>query len=404
MDTKYIKRQIELQLHAALKRGKSVLLLGPRQTGKTTLISQIPAQLTISFINPAVRQRYEQNPSLLIGEVEVLAMQHTAMPIIILDEIQKVPAILDSVQDLIDRKLAQFILTGSSARKLRQGVKLNLLPGRVVVLRLDPLTYAEIINRSEHAQTSVTLLSLLTYGTLPGIFTNIERKDSIIDLQSYVSTYLEEEIRAEALVRNIAAFGKFLALAADESGELVNFSKLSQQIGVAHTTIASYYQILEDCLIAERVEPFINTKVRRKLIRTPKYLLFDLGVKQACAQEYISPRILGKLFEHWIGLELIRYARLNANKTKIYFWRDADGPEIDWLICKNDCLIPIEVKLTDTPSLHDAKHLRVFMQEYANVNDAYIVCQAVRKAKIADNIYALPWQALPELFLDACNQ
>ena len=399
MDTVYIRRLIEPKLYAALQRGKSILLLGARQTGKTTLISKISVQLAISFINPAVRQRYEQNPALLISEVEALAENTKHRPIVVLDEIQKVPEILDSVQDLIDRHIAQFVLTGSSARKLRKGTRVNLLPGRVVVLKLDPLTFKEI------TANNVNIDVLLIYGTLPGIFTNAELKDREIDLLSYVSTYLEDEIRSEAVVRNVAAFGRFLTLAAEESGELVNFSKLSQEIGVAHTTIASYYQILEDCLIAERVDPFIKTKFRRKLIKTSKYLFFDLGVKQACSEDNINiaPRELGKLFEQWVGLELIRYARLSEVKTKIYFWRDADGPEVDWVIVKNNVLIPIEVKWTDKPKINDAKHLSVFLHEYANSDKAYIICQVPRMLKLADNIYALPWQKIHTLLDVTCD-
>ncbi len=153
MDTAYIKRLIEPQIYAALQRGKSILLLGARQTGKTTLISKIPVQFAISFINPAIRQRYEQDPALLISEVEALAETMNHRPIVVIDEIQKVPEILDPVQDLIDRHIAQFILTGSSARKLRKGVKVNLFPGRVVALKLD----------RSHCKRSVKIEYLLKY-------------------------------------------------------------------------------------------------------------------------------------------------------------------------------------------------------------------------------------------------
>jgi len=386
----YISRNLTQIFDVSLKRGKSILLLGPRQTGKTTLMQQFQTNLSITFARPDIRQRYEKNPSLIIGEVEALAEQNPKKPLILIDEVQKVPEILDSVQYLIDNKTAQFILTGSSARKLRHNTKINWLPGRVVVLRLDPLTYTEIKSYEP------VLLDLLLYGTLPGIFKEPESNNKDTDLQSYVSTYLEEEIRAEALVRNIGIFSRFLELAACESGSLVNFRKLSQEIGVAHTTIASYYQILEDCLIIERIEPYLETKTRRILTKTPKHLFFDLGLRRMCANEgkQLPKEYLGHLFEQWVGLELIRNSRLSAKPYKVHFWRDKNGMEVDWLIKLENELIPIEVKWTDKPSLNDAKHLLVFKQEYPLVKNSYIICQVPRKIKLADHVYAIPWQEI----------
>ncbi len=247
----YIKRDIEKNINAALARGKSVLLFGARQTGKTTLIKQIPADIRISFAKPEERQQYEKNPALLASRVTALQQNRSKPPLIIIDEAQKVPEIFDAAQDLIDNRVAQFILSGSSARKLKRQ-KLNLLPGRVVVLTLAPLTITELPPEKR------VLEDLLIFGSLPGIVSAINNDARNIDLHSYVTTYLEEEIRAEAAVKNIAYFSRFLELAAIESGKIINFNKLSQEIGVAHTTISSYYQILEDSLVIERILPFIS--------------------------------------------------------------------------------------------------------------------------------------------------
>ncbi len=404
---KYINRLLENSITRALDRNKSVLLLGARQTGKTTLINRLVADFTVSFVQPTIRQRYEQQPGLLLGEIEALAEQLNTKPLVVIDEIQKIPEILNVVQDLIDRDIAKFILTGSSARKLYSGSKINLLPGRVVSLKLDPLTYLEIakINNKIAAAVNLntSLKELLLYGTLPGVFTVLDSNDKEIDLSSYVTTYLEEEIRAEAVVRNVGFFSRFLHLAASESGNIVNFRKLSQEIGVAHTTIASYYQILEDCLIAERIDPLIKSQTRRKLIKTPKYLFFDLGIRRVSALEGIKlpETYLGKLFEQFVGLELVRLARANNidHKVKIHFWRDVNGQEVDWVIVKDDLLIPIEVKLTDKPNLSDIKHLKLFKEEYNNVINAYVVCQTLRKVKLSDGIYAISWQEIAELIL-----
>jgi uncharacterized protein len=292
-----------------------------------------------------VRQRYERSPSLLTGEAEALQERKSGSrkPLILLDEIQKVPVLLDVVQNLIDRKIANFVLSGSSARKLRRGASLNLLPGRVVALRLDPLSLAEIKPSG--------IEPLLLYGTLPGIHSVPRPEDKETDLRSHVTVYLEDEVRAEALVRSVGPFARFLEYAAAESGQIVNFSKLSQDIGVAHTTIASYYTILEDCLIAERVEPLSTSPTRKKLTRTSKYVLFDLGVRRASAREgpELRRESAGFLFEQFIGLELIRLCRLIAPSRRLHFWRDPDGPEVDWVLVSGKELLPIEVKWTDAP-------------------------------------------------------
>lgn len=388
----YIPRTIEKSIGRALERNKSVLLLGARQTGKTTLLSRLKSGLSISFVKPEIRQRYEKNPSLLSGEVDGLRNKsREGRPLILLDEVQKVPDILDVVQDIIDRKAANFVLTGSSARKLRRGHHVNLLPGRVVSLKLDPLTTSESPRypANEH----------LLYGSLPGIIQTEKPRDRETDLESYVTTYLEEEVRAEAIVRQIGSFARFLEYAASESGQIVNFRKLSQEIGVSHTTIASYYQILEDCLIIERVEPITQSKTRKKLTKSQKYLFFDLGVRRAAAREGIQlPKdTLGGIFEQFVGLELIRNARFSEKKISIRFWRDPDGPEVDWVIEKETQFIPIEVKWTDSPTAGDARHLAVFLEEYPNTKHGYLICQIPRVVKLDKNIFAYPWQELSRL-------
>jgi predicted AAA+ superfamily ATPase len=389
---KYINRLLEDKIKHALGRGKSILLLGARQTGKTTLINRFKHDLLISFMQPDVRQRYEKSPHLLKGEVEAMVPSGTDKRLlIILDEVQKVPAILDVVQDLIDRGKASFILTGSSARKLRSGVKLNLLPGRVVVLHMDPLSLREFPAKD--------LNDRLLYGSLPGIITVPAFSDRDIDLESYVTTYLEEEIRAEAVVRSLGHFARFLELAASESGDIINLRKLSQEIGVSHTTISAYYQILEDCLIAERIEPLTKSKTRKKLTKSGKYLFFDLGVRRIAAREgaKLSRDTMGKIFEQFIGLELLRAAHINGHATTIRFWRDPDGPEVDWVIDQDGIYTPIEVKWTESPAKSDIRHLEVFLSEYKSAKTGWLICQVPRKVKLSERIFALPWQSINEI-------
>ena len=389
---RYIPRRLEDRIRHSLHRNKSVLLFGARQTGKTTLMNRFASDLSISFIQPDIRQRYEKAPHLLKGEVESIHQGSSKKPpLIILDEVQKVPDILDVVQDLIDRRQANFILTGSSARKLRRGTPVNLLPGRVTTFKIDPFSLSELPAKD--------LNERLLFGSLPGILMTGGDSDRETDLQSYVTTYLEEEIRAEAVVRNLGDFARFLELAASESGGIINLRKLSQEIGVAHTTIGAYYQILEDCLIAERVEPLTRSKVRKKLTKSKKFLFFDLGVRRVAAREGTKlPRdTMGNIFEQFIGLELLRAAHIANPAARIRFWRDPDGPEVDWIIDKNGAYTPVEVKWTDNPAVGDIRYLEVFLAEHPSAKAGYLVCRIPRRTKLSDRVFALPWQFISEL-------
>jgi len=297
---------------------------------------------------------------------------------------------MDGVQYLVDRNLVQFILTGSSARKLRHSKNINLLPGRVIQLYLDPLTLGEL------PTPFPSIEDFLIYGSLPDIYLETDSRIREEELDSYVDLYLEDEVRAEALVRDIGAFENFLRLAAIESGNIVNFDKISQDVGVARTTIAAYYQVLEDSLIAERIEPYTTSKTRKKLTKSPKYLLFDLGLRRLAAKEQptLPQKYLGSLFEQFIGLELIRWSRLQDHKISVHFWRDSSGPEVDWVLCRNEELLPIEVKWTDTPSHRDAKHLELFLSEYPTASKGYVVCQVSQPQILSEGIEAISWKDL----------
>jgi uncharacterized protein len=386
----YIRRTLENALNKALARGRSVFLFGARQTGKTTLAARIPSAMRVSLAQPDIRLRYERSPGLLRSEVEALERKGTQPPLDVLDEVQKVPSLRDEVQDLIDRRRARFILTGSSARKLRRGSTANLLPGRVTVFHLDPLSLAGgLPSRLEDA---------LLDGSLPGIAATGDPADREADLAAYVTTYLEEEIRAEAAVRSLGAFSRFLELAAAEAGGIVNLRGLVADVGVAHTTIAAYHQVLEDCLVAERIEPLTASATRRKLIRSGKYLLFDMGVRRLAAREgqRVLPARWGQLFEQWVGLELVRATRA-AHQARVRFWRDPDGPEVGWVIDREGRFTPIEVTWTQAPDPSDARHLKRFLAEYPTAERAWLVCRAVRKTRLGEGILAIPWQELATL-------
>lgn len=385
----YFARQLQPALARHLGRGRSILLLGPRQTGKTTLLGDLRADLAVSLASPAVRQRYERDPSILAGEVQAVADARTAgrVPLVTIDEVQKVPALMDVGQDLIDRRIATFVFTGSSARKLKRGRDLNLLPGRVVVLRLDPLLVEEL-----HPPR---LEEVLLFGSLPGMCTTPEPSDREADLRSYVETYLEEEVRQEALVRNVGAYGRFIELAAREAGRVANYTRISQDVGVTSVTIQSYYEILCDCLIAERIEPVVASRTRKKLTKASRYLLFDTGVARVAAREGRQlPRArMGELFEQFVGIEIVRYCRLHAPEARLRFWRDPDGPEVDWVVDYPGGFLPIEVKLGDRPSERDVRHIEVFIEEYG-ARRGLVVCSVPRPMKLTPRVTAVPWQEL----------
>lgn len=390
----YYNRQLTDRVQQVLKSGKSLLLLGPRQTGKTTLIEhECSPDWSLSFLQPRTRLRYEQDPQRLADEITKQAQLLNKKPLIFIDEIQKVPGVMDIIQWLIDHQIAQFILSGSSARKLKQGHDINLLPGRVIALRLDPLQLSEM------SLENISLEDLLIDGSLPEIIATASTDNREALLQSYVSTYLEDEIRSEAVVRNIGHFSRFLELAAGESGNILNSTKLSQDIGVADTTIVSYFQILLDCLISFRIDPLTESNTKRRLIKSPKILFFDLGVRRVCANEgrQLSEKTLAHLFEQFIGLELIRIMHCLLPNAKLRYWRDAQQVEVDYVLDKAGKLTPIEVKWSKSPTLSDARHLMKFLEEYENTDRGYIVCRTPMPYDLNKKVSVIPWQ-----FLSTC--
>jgi predicted AAA+ superfamily ATPase len=258
-------------------------------------------------------------------------------------------------------------------------------------LRLDPLSLAE--------RVPATLEQALLYGSLPGIALAADDAAREEDLRAYTTLYLEEEVRAEALVRNLGRFSRFLQLAALEAGNISHFRGIARELGVPHTTVAGYYEILEDCLIAERIDALSESRTRKKLTKSPRYLFFDLGVRRTAAEEgrRLPPRVLGTLFEQFVGLELLRAIRQSVGGPRLRFWRDPDGPEVDWILEGEDLWLPVEVKWSDAPTERDTRHLRTFLSEYPKAREAVVVCRTPRRFKLAPNITAVPWQEIPKL-------
>ncbi|MBM4222937.1 MAG: DUF4143 domain-containing protein, partial [Gammaproteobacteria bacterium] len=288
-----------------------------------------------------------------------------------------------------------FILTGSSARQIK-----NLLPGRVIKYSLTGLTSLERSNEQDWY-----LDFLLLNGALPAICSLSDQNQIDEELSSYVFLYLEEEIRKEALVRNLKAFTQFLTLACIESGNIVNLTAMSQDIGVSHNTIAEYYRILEDCMLVKRIDPLIHSmNSRRKIMKSSKFIMFDLGVRRLGAREGIgfSREQLGYLFEQYVGLELLNLLEIEHPYAKLLYWRCHQGPEVDYVIEYKGKLIPIEVKLSNRPRATDLKHLKIFKKEYDIQEPCYLIANIPYPLEMEDGITALPWNQL-RMVIDALS-
>jgi predicted AAA+ superfamily ATPase len=376
-------RLLEAQLRKILKSGKSVLLLGPRQVGKTTICRKIKFDIEINLASITEKNRFEKDPTLL----EKMISEQKSKVLVYVDEIQKIPELFNSVQLLIDKNKAQFVLTGSSARKIKKQTDINLAPGRLRNLRLDPLTISE---------NKVGLDEILVFGQLPAIATENDKEEKELSLRSYVENYIEEEIRKETRLRNVAPFFRFLEAAAIQSGKITNFSQISKELGPTVVTIQSYYQILEDTLFVDRIDPYLKNASRKKIAKSSKHLFFDLGVRRILSEEgrIFLPERKGELFEHWVGNEIIKWIRLNSRKAKLYYWRDNDGPEVDWLLEQDNRLLPIEVKLSSNPGKSAIKHIQVFQNEYPSAKTGLVICTTEIKYKLDKTIDAIPYQDL----------
>lgn len=401
-------RNLEQPIKKLIGKHQSALILGPRQTGKTTLVKKcLYGQTNIAIYplqNPEIRIEMETDPSRIIKQIKA----YLGKPLVFIDEAQKVPELFDSIQYLIDEGKANFIITGSSARKLkRKGV--NLLPGRVKTFRLDPLLWNEFGWLGTHQSgifnidninkaTAYTFEHSLIFGSLPGIAClpdNNERKDI---LTAYTHIYLEEEIRAEAISRKIGAFGRFLELAAQESGTNPNLTKLSLESGVSVPTIKEFYNILEDTLVVEKVEPYLKN-ARKRILTSPRYYFFDLGVRNALARVPLTEALIntqkGRLFEHAVNLEIIRRIRSLQLDYKVYYWRTGGGAEVDCVIDTGSEIIPIEIKAGTRITLSEIRGLLSFMGTYKKyVKQAYVVTNGRVPEKLTDKIIAIPWKFL----------
>jgi predicted AAA+ superfamily ATPase len=364
-----------LDLSTVVKK-KSILLLGPRQTGKTTLLKrQFPRARMESLLAADVFREFSARPETLRQTL------NSKDRLVIIDEIQKLPALLDEVQLMMDshRKL-RFILTGSSARKLRQRGT-NLLAGRLWNCHLHPLVSHEIEGEGRKG-----LLRLMNTGGLPAIF---DSQEADRELKEYIGTYLQEEIRAEALVRSTERFARFLEVSAFCNGELINFSKVGSDVGMPPRTVIEYFRILEDTLVGFLLPPFLK-KTSRKAVATSKFYFFDVGVaNHLLKRKDVIPgsENFGRALEHLVCLELLTFLDYKNRDEVLSFWRTYSQIEVDFVVASK---IAIEVKASSRIASRDEKGLLALREDIPNIR-CIIVSNEARYRKTDTGCEIFPY-------------
>ncbi|MEA2083832.1 MAG: ATP-binding protein [Thermodesulfobacteriota bacterium] len=369
---------------ADLLTRKSFFLFGPRATGKSTLIKQQLSETAtvIDLLDSRLYLRLLGSPY----DLESIIYSGHKTGIVVIDEIQRIPELLNEVHRLIENKKLTFLLTGSSARKLRRG-KANLLAGRVWESRMFPLTWKEI--------TDFNLDRFLHYGGLPAVYLSNYPDE---ELDAYVNTYLKEEIMAEGLIRKLPPFSRFLRSIALASGEMINFTKLANDCQVPPSTVTEYVGLLEDTLVGFLLPAWTESR-KRKAISTAKFYFFDPGVTHMLAGTQTLDRnshLYGKSFEQFIGMEIRAYLSYRRKKRELAYWRSTHGYEVDFLIGMETA---IEVKASQKVSGRDLRGLKVLKEE--NIFKNYILVSQDPINTRDDNFQALYWEKfLEDLWAD----
>lgn len=343
-----LSRKIDLRKDV---ENDSLFLWGARQTGKSTLLKmQFPENRYIDLLKSDEFERYNRRPSLLREELELLPENE----LVIIDEIQKIPALLDEVHWLMTNNALRFILSGSSARKLgRSGV--NLLGGRALRKHLYPFASAEI--------PDFDLIKACNNGMLPRHYFV---EDAGKRLNAYVGDYLQQEIKAEALTRNLNTFSRFLEIAALNNGEIVRYNNIASECGVSAPTVKEYFSILEETLIGYMI-PGFTRNIKRRVIQSPKFFYFDVGIANFLLRRTRlkpgSPEF-GHAFEHLIILEIIAYIGYFRSQLSLSYWRTTSGYEVDAIIGNAEAAI--EIKSSHEVQSHHTKGLKAFSEEFPN--------------------------------------
>jgi len=368
----------------------SFFLLGPRQVGKSTLIRETFSADDVMFYDLLESDQYfrlQASPWLLRGEVQSRPSHKKR---VVIDEIQRIPELLNEVHAMLESTPTppQFILSGSSARKLKR-LNANLLAGRAWTFYLFPFTAQEI-------GSEFSLMKALALGTLPSVYLSAEKSESKRTLRSYVDTYLREEIELEAAARSLSGFLRFLIVAADSEGMLLNFSHIGRDVGIASSTAQEYFRILEDTLIGTLLLPYHHSK-RKRLSRQPKFYFFDTGVRRAILRILdleLTPGTyeFGRTFESWIINETRRILHYNEKEVDLFHYRSEHGAEIDLILESPGRMVAaIEIKSSSSPSLVDVDKGFTSFKELVPNSQCICICTAPNRREEGGVLF-LPWQ------------
>jgi predicted AAA+ superfamily ATPase len=363
---------------------KSFLLLGPRQTGKSTLVSSLKPTLAVNLAHEGTYLEFARNPRELEERLAALPAARGQQTIFV-DEIQRLPSLLNTIQTLLDASSPRyrFFLTGSSARKLRRG-KANLLPGRIFTYQMGPIVSRELDYNLDTGQA-------LAHGTLPGILVENDRYAREKTLSSYAATYLKEEVQAEALARNLEGFARFLSVTAEYAGQFLDLSKLAADAQVARQSAVRYFEVLEDCLIVHRLAPFAKS-ARRRLVQHPRYYFFDPGTLNGLLGNFtVSPDRIGNLFEHLIFTQIVHTTLALDKRTHLASYRTEHGAEVDFIFTSNGETIAIESKASRNVGPSDLRGLASFAEYYGKSHRAMVFYLGAHRRKIG-NVEVFPWQ------------
>ncbi|MBM4047620.1 MAG: ATP-binding protein [Planctomycetes bacterium] len=364
----------------AIASRESCFLWGPRQVGKSTLLStRFPDAPYYDLLLASEYRRLLNDPGLLRQECDGLGLTgRTQKHPVIIDEIQKLPELLDEAHWLMTHRELRFILSGSSARKLKRRGG-HLLGGRAVRLELLPLTSTEI--------PGFSLDRALNHGLLPRHYLADDPRPL---LHAYVGDYLREEIYAESLVRNLPGFQRFLDVAALSNGQMVNYTAVGRDLGVSAPTVRGYFEILTDTLLGVWV-PAWRKRAKRRVIQAPRFYFFDVGVVNELArrgQVLPGSAEFGAAFEHFIFMELRAHASYSGLHYPVAYWHTASGFEVDFMLAEGS--VAVEAKSTDHPTSDHLRGLRA-LKEDIPVKRAILVSRVSRPRKTEDGIEVLPW-------------
>ncbi len=363
------------------KSSKSVLLLGPRQVGKSTLIKALQPEFEINLADEAQFLRYATDPAQFRDDII-----GSECSTIFIDEIQRLPRLMNSIQAMIDanRKL-KFYLTGSSARKLRRG-EANLLPGRIIRHNLGPLVACEV-------DYKLNTIKALEIGTLPEIYLERRRELSESLLKTYAGVYLAEEIKAESLVRDLNSFARFLSEVSVLLGTFIDLTKLSQRAKISRHAAPRYFEILEDSMIGRRIYPFTGCDHDIDLVKHPKFYLFDNGVANGLLGNFTASRDrIGILAEQLVLNQLIHSAWTRDADMRVSTFRTRNGVEVDYIVELSKKLFAIEVKTSDEVASDDLVGLNFFHQHCQGKVAGAFVFHMGKVARKFGKIWSLPWQ------------